>query len=91
MNFILFLHILLQIGATPLQRSQRDLVSWNKLSNMSARLRLVHSGERVRQQHKKKHHKVQKTLLERYKAYLAAYLKPSTPLVVIPEVTEITQ
>ena len=66
------------------------MVSWNKLSNMSARLRLVHSGERVRQQHKKKHHKVQKTLLERYKAYLAE-LKPLTPLVVIPEVAEITE
>ena len=85
MNFVLFLHILLQIAAaTPLQRSSRDLVAWNKLSNMSARLRLMHSKEKVRKQHRKKHHDAKITLLDSIKAYLAAQ-------VVIPEVTEIRQ
>ena len=48
MNLTLVLLFLLKCCANPLQRSQRDLISWNKLLNHSSKLRLAHVKEAIK-------------------------------------------
>ena len=66
MNLTLILLFIIETGASPLQRSQRDLISWNKLSNLSSRLRLAHLKEAI----VRKSADTELTYLERIKAFL---------------------
>ena len=81
MNFNIFLNFIL-VASFPLEpalhRGTRDLVSWNKLHNISNRLRLKHVGEKIREEMDKKEPK--KTYLEQIKEFL------KSREVVIPEV-----
>ena len=51
-----------------LHRGTRDLVSWNKLHNISNRLRLKHVGEKIQKEIDQKEPK--KTYLEQIKEFL---------------------
>ena len=68
MNLTLILLFIIEIEASPLQRSQRDLISWNKLSNLSSRLRLAHLKEAI--VNVRKSADTELTYLERIKAFL---------------------
>ena len=71
MKFQFFLYFML-VASIPLelelQRRPRDLVSWNKLHNISNRLRLKHVGEKIRKEIDKKEPKM--TYLEQVKEFL---------------------
>ena len=68
MNLTLVLLFLLKCCANPLQRSQRDLISWNKLSNHSSRLRLAHVKEAI--ENVRKSADTEMTYLAKIKAFL---------------------
>ena len=68
MNLTLILLFIIETGASPLQRSQRDLISWNKLSNHSSRLRLAHVKEAI--ENVRKSADTEMNYLEEIKAFL---------------------
>ena len=68
MNLTLVLLFLLECCANPLQRSQRDLISWNKLLNHSSKLRLAHVKEAIK--NVRKSADTEMTYLEKIKAFL---------------------
>ena len=68
MNLSLILLFLFDVWASPLQRSKRDLISWNKLLNHSSRLRLAHVKEAIETERKPAG--TEMTYLERIKIFL---------------------
>ena len=71
MNFKIFLNFMIVASMpleTKLHRGTRDLVSWNKLHNISNRLRLKHVGEKIQKEIDQKEPK--KTYLEQIKEFL---------------------
>ena len=68
MNLTLVLLFLLESLGSPLQRSKRDLISWNKLLNHSSKLRLTHVKEAIK--NVRKSADTEMTYLERIKAFL---------------------
>ena len=68
MNLSLILLFIFDVWASPLQRSKRDLISWNKLLNHSSRLRLAHVKEAIENERKPAGN--EKTYLERIKTFL---------------------
>ena len=76
MNLSLILLFIFEVRASPLQRSKRDLISWNKLLNHSSRLRLAHVKEAI--ENERKPADTEMTYLERIKTFL--YKKKQTEI-----------